>query len=299
MSHDTDKARPGNDDQGVGNTKVPSYRIQVGDETLNFKSAELSDPVPLGRQILEAAGARPADEFSLYAILPNGDFEELRPDEPFDLRGRGVERFIHFRTDRAYKFKVDDRHLAWGKPVISGAVLRELAGIQAGYSLYQEVRGGHDLEIGPADTVDLSKAGVERFITVIKETTEGRGPLPSRDREYLDGHGIAYEMVVDGGQVGVVLKDIPLPEGKYDSAKADVLVLLPPGYPDVPPDMFFTLPWVKLAAVGRYPSRADVPHPFVGKSWQRWSRHSTEWRPGLDGLHTMIARARHAIEGAQ
>ena len=63
--------------------------------------------------------------------------------------------------------------------------------------------------------------------------------------------------------------------------------------------MFFTLPWLRLTEAGRYPTRADVPHMFGGKQWQRWSRHSGAWRPGVDGLHTMITRARHAIEGAR
>lgn len=290
----------GNSNSGTGHTDVPAYTIQVLDDALSMRQVELTDPVPLGRQILESVGARPVDDFSLYAFMPNGDFEELRPDEPFDLRGKGVEKFIVFKTDRAFKFKIDERHLAWGKAEITGAVLRQLAALQPNYALYLEVRGGHDREIGVNDVVDLSKPGVERFITVVKETTEGRGAaLPSRDRDYLDTHGIAYEVISEGGQVAVVLKNFPLPTGKYDCDHVDILVLLPIGYPDAPPDMFYTLPWVKLLAAGRYPTRADVSHSFGGEVWQRWSRHSTEWRPGIDGIHTMIARARHAFEAAQ
>jgi hypothetical protein len=286
---------------GVGHTNTPTYMIQVFDDALSPRHLELTDPVPLGRQILEAVGARPVDDFSLYAFMPNGDFEEIRPDEPFDLRGKGVEKFIAFKTDRTFKFKLDERHLAWGKAEITGAALRQLADLQPGYALYLEVRGGHDLEIGIGDVVDLSKPGVERFITVVKETTEGRGAaLPSRDRDYLNTHGIAYEVMTEDGQIAVVLKDFQLlPTNKFDHEQVDLLVLLPMGYPDAPPDMFYTLPWVRLVSVGRHPTRADVSHTFGGKVWQRWSRHSNEWRPGIDGIHTMIARARHAFEAAQ
>ena len=154
-------------------------------------------------------------------------------------------------------------------------------------------------EISDTDIIDLSKPGIERFITVIRETTEGLTALPTMDRTYLEDHAIDYELVSDGSQVGVVLKDVPLPEGKFDHEKADLLILLPGGYPDACPDMFFTITWVRLADGGRYPNCADVPHMFGGKQWQRWSRHSGAWRPGVDGLHTMIARARHAIEGAR
>jgi hypothetical protein len=54
--------------------------------------------MPLGRQILAAAGVDVRCEHSLFAILPSGDFEDIRLDEPFDLRGRGVEQFVAFRT---------------------------------------------------------------------------------------------------------------------------------------------------------------------------------------------------------
>jgi hypothetical protein len=94
-----------------------AYRIEVADDTLAFRTIEVADQTPLGRQILEAAGARPIEEFSLLAIMPSGDFEDVRLDEPFDLRGRGAERFIICRTDRAFKFTIDNRQLEWGKPV--------------------------------------------------------------------------------------------------------------------------------------------------------------------------------------
>ena len=272
------------------------YRIAVSDESLNFRDITLSDPVPLGRQILEAASARPVDEFSLFALMPDGDFEDVRLDEQFDLRSLGIERFVYFRTDRTFKFTIDNRQLDWGKPLISGKLIRNLADVQLGYAVYQEIRGGQDLEISDTDIIDLSKPSIERFITVIKETTEGELSLPSMDCTYLNQHTITHEMVQDGSQIGVILKAVKLPEGKFDHAVADVLILLPSGYPDASPDMFFLLPWVRLKTTGAYPAKADVAQNFNGQSWQRWSRHSSEWRAGVDGLHTMIARARHAME---
>ena len=103
-------------------------------------------------------------------------------------------------------------------------------------------------------------------------------------------------MVSDGAHTGVIFKQLPLPSGKLNHATADVLVLLPPGYPDVAPDMFYCDPWLTLQSVGRYPTCAD--HAFQGRSWQRWSRHNT-WRPGIDGLHTMLKRIEHALAEAK
>src|SRR5205814_8225559 len=206
------------------------------------------DPMPVGRQILEAVDAKPIEEFSIFAMLPNGDFEDVRLDEPYDLRVHGTEKFIVFRTDRLFKFTIDNRQMEWGKPLISGLIVRRLAAVGDDYAVYLEVRGGQDREINDTDIIDLSKPGIERFITLIKETTEGLTALPSMDRTYLADHAIAHEVVSDGAQVGVVLKGVPLPTGKFDHEKADLLILLPGGYPDAGPDMFFLFPWARLIA---------------------------------------------------
>ena len=119
--------------------------------------------------------------------------------------------------------------------------------------------------------------------------------LPSDDRQYLNDHKFAYHEITDGSQKAIILSDFGLPECKFQVQKASVLILLPPGYPDVPPDMFHTLPWLQLTSSGQYPYRADQPVKFNGESWQRWSRHSGEWRPGTDGIRTMIQRVEHAL----
>ena len=56
------------------------YSIIIADEQLSERHLQLSDPVPTGRQILIAAGVRQVDEYSIYAILPSGEFEDLRLD---------------------------------------------------------------------------------------------------------------------------------------------------------------------------------------------------------------------------
>lgn len=122
--------------------------------------------------------------------------------------------------------------------------------------------------------------------------------LPDADREYLTAKNIRFEEVEQGGKKGVILRARPLPTGRFDAHLVDVLILLPRGYPDVSPDMFYLLPWVKLVPAGRYPNKADQPLDFAGQKWQRWSRHNNEWRPGIDGIWTMIKRVEHALENA-
>lgn len=122
--------------------------------------------------------------------------------------------------------------------------------------------------------------------------------LPRKDRQYLDDRGIAFAEVIDGSQKGIVLRDFPLPPGLFDSESADILIVLPSGYADAPPDMFFALPWLKLKAEARHPRAANVSYSFAGQNWQRWSRHSKHWRPGIDGIWTMLKRVETALREA-
>ena len=276
----------------------PRFRVLIADEDLNFKKHVFDDPKVLGRQLIEAAGGHPVDEHVAIAMLPNGDFEDIRLDESYDLRDRGAEKVLVARTDRSFKFKIDDADLEWPHACVSGFVLRKLAQLPANYNLWQEIPGQHDKKITDTDVINLANAGVERFVSLIDTTTEGDA-LPSKDQTYLSGHGYAFEVLTEGGHTGVVLKELLLPAGKFNFETADVLILLPRGYPDCPPDMFYVSPKLVLAGTGQIPKACTAEHPFGGRVWQRWSRHNNAWRPGVDGLQTMVARVQTALAGAR
>ena len=122
--------------------------------------------------------------------------------------------------------------------------------------------------------------------------------LPSRCRRYLVDRSIAFQEIDDGAQKGVVLSGMSLPAGRFDAPSADILILLPAGYPDNPPDMFYAKPWLKLSSSRSYPKAADRSFNFAGQSWQRWSRHNNSWRPGVDGIWTMLKRVETALAEA-
>jgi len=275
-----------------------TYAIEVGNPDLVFRTFQLADPVPTARQILEAADAHPPDEHVVLALLPNGDTEALHLNETFDLRGRGVERVIIFRTDRIFRLEVDRREKEWGAARISGQAIKLLAGVDlAKHDVYQEVKGEDPL-IRDDAYADLSGKGVERFYTIISETTEGLESLPPDDKDHLAARGIAFDVITDGGETAVILRCYPLPAGKFDHARADVLVILPGGYPDAVVDMFHCDPWLKLASTGAHAKAADVSRVFAGRNWQRWSRHNYAWRPGVDGIHTVLGRIDRALREA-
>ncbi|GLS33068.1 Multiubiquitin [Mesorhizobium albiziae] len=144
---------------------------EIALDGIDFKSIQLSDPVPLGRQLLTAGSQVPAEAFSLFAILPDGAFEDVRLDETFDLRAKGTERFIAFSGDRIFRLYANGREVKWGPETVSEAVLRFLTGADEDEAVFLEVRGGTDRLIKEGEQIDLTEAGVERFITAKRPRT--------------------------------------------------------------------------------------------------------------------------------
>lgn len=171
------------------------YRFLLAQGDLNFTSLTVTDPIPLGRQILEAAGLHPRDGYSLFAILLSGEFEDVRLDEPFDLRERGAERFVAFLTDRDFKLTIDDKQLAWGKPIISGAEIHKLAEPRDGETVFLEVRGGEDRLIESGDLINLDEPGIERFITAAKPLPTFEIMVNGRPR-IVDDPLVTFEQIV-------------------------------------------------------------------------------------------------------
>ena len=73
-----------------------------------------------------------------------------------------------------YQIIIDNRPHRWPDPAITGAQLKDLAGVDpASFDVWQDVRGPEDKLINDTDTVDLTSPGAERFFTGKKTTTEG------------------------------------------------------------------------------------------------------------------------------
>ncbi|MEA2875118.1 MAG: hypothetical protein QOF14_314 [Hyphomicrobiales bacterium] len=115
--------------------------------------------------------------------------------------------------------------------------------------------------------------------------------LPEADREFLTDSGYDFSVKQINEQVHVVLHNFPLP--KYQPPQADLLAILPNGYPNGNPDMFWTSPDVKLPS-GAFPLRAEVHETYAERKWQRWSRHfdKGKWRAGIDNLRSYLTSVR-------
>lgn len=118
--------------------------------------------------------------------------------------------------------------------------------------------------------------------------------LLEEDELYLTEKGYVFETVERGSELHVVIHNYPLPEA-YTPQAVDLLIKIPPGYPNAKLDMFWTDPRVTLTA-GSLPQASAVFVNIGGKQWQRWSRHwQNSWRAGVDGLETYLGAVRHEL----
>jgi len=120
--------------------------------------------------------------------------------------------------------------------------------------------------------------------------------LPQPDVTCLAERGIEYTVSAEANMTCVLFPAYKLPSG-YDHAASDLLLLLNPGFPDVPPDMWWFNPAIRLAD-GRVVPATEVNENHLGRIWQRWSRHfnAGQWRSGIDSLESFLALIRRELE---
>jgi hypothetical protein len=120
--------------------------------------------------------------------------------------------------------------------------------------------------------------------------------LPQADLTSLSERDSPYQISTEANMTCVLLPGYRLPVG-YDQAQSDLLLRLNPGYPDVPPDMWWFSPAIKLAN-GRAVQATESIEPHLGRQWQRWSRHFAQgqWKSGVDCLETFLALIRKELE---
>ncbi|MBB6338075.1 hypothetical protein FHR59_002338 [Xanthomonas arboricola] len=141
------------------------FAIEVADESLRSQRYSIPDPIVTGVQILHIASKRPAAEHLLFQLLPTGALEEIRLEEMVDLREPGTERFVAFKSDRSFRFLVDDEAKDWGAQFITGHTLKVLAQVEPATHevLLLSAQGNQQIEDG--QLFDLGTPGVERFFT--------------------------------------------------------------------------------------------------------------------------------------
>jgi hypothetical protein len=110
--------------------------------------------------------------------------------------------------------------------------------------------------------------------------------LPEIDIDFLREKGFDFEELQAGGQVQLIIRNFQLPAA-YTPRTCDLMLKIPAGFPNANPDMFWTCPTIHLVN-GTLPKSAEVMEVCNGRTWQRWSRHSASWRPGIDSLRSKL-----------
>lgn len=118
--------------------------------------------------------------------------------------------------------------------------------------------------------------------------------LPDADRAFLLEKGYDFQVHRGSNELLVVIRDYELP-ATYSPRIVELMVVVPAGYPNAALDMFWTYPDVRLAS-GGWPIQAEHHQEYLGRNWQRWSRHfKNPWRPGIDSIRTFIVSVRGEI----
>lgn len=122
--------------------------------------------------------------------------------------------------------------------------------------------------------------------------------LPEFDREYLFDKGYIFEEITEANQNGLIIRNWILPSDRFNLEASDLLILIPQGYPDIKPDMWYFNPAILLSPLNENARQTQCNITFNEKMWQRWSRHfpANEWRSGIDGIHTYLKKVQIALE---
>jgi hypothetical protein len=125
--------------------------------------------------------------------------------------------------------------------------------------------------------------------------------LPTIDIDQLKERALGHQVSSEAGMICVLIPRYALPPG-FRQGTSDLLIRLSPGYPDIPPDMWWFDPPVQRVDGQEIPC-TQVRERHLGREWQRWSRHLTagQWRSGVDSLESFLAiirRELHAAAGA-
>jgi len=199
------------DDQGQ-RARVDRQTVEIAGADLIFRTVELHDPVPTGRQIATAFGVQDGDTVIVLQQLPNHELEELRLSETTDIRRRGIERFIVVISDRTFRFVVDALKLEWPLANPTAHIIKRLVGKGDDFDLIQEREDRPDQLIEDDEPVHLEGRDTERFKTCKKRPRTvtvfyNHAPFTLEARTYTTEELMAVFHVDDGYVLDVIADD--------------------------------------------------------------------------------------------
>lgn len=166
------------------------------------------------------------------------------------------------------------------EPQQKGAALKELAGIPLNDVLFLQ-KQGDDVVIANDACVTLKNG----------DHLHSQPAADYGDQAWLADAGLDLDRVEThpqgNGWTWLVVRGFELPPG-FAPQSVDLLVKLPPLFPEAAPDMFWVAPSVR--APGGRPPRATSSEVLLGRPWQRFSWHLAKgaWAPGQSTLRDYL-----------
>ncbi|MDP3072852.1 MAG: multiubiquitin domain-containing protein [Opitutaceae bacterium] len=206
---------------------------------------------------------------------------------------------------KRYKFRVGKETFTTDQEKLTGREILTITGkVPPENWLLTMKKGKGTVTIELKDVVDLTEPGVERFMVMPKDQTEGEEPalrrnavLPSEDVEGLDTLGLPWETIVEGGAMWLLVHRYPLPHG-YRVETTAVAIRISQNYPVEQLDMVYFFPAL-VRSDGKAIAATESTQLLDGQSFQRWSRHYTPqnpWVPGEFSVLTHLSLVRHWLE---
>ena len=120
--------------------------------------------------------------------------------------------------------------------------------------------------------------------------------LPEDDETYLAGKEYDWEMLPEGSDGCLVIKNFPVSGELFDHTATDLMIRIPSSYPNAALDMFYVDPPLKLKATNAYPRAAEQFEDHAGRRWQRFSRHfEGKWKVGTDCVASFLSLIRSEL----
>lgn len=132
------------------------------------------------------------------------------------------------KPDRGIEIEIDEQELIAPQPVMTGAELKTLGSVPAGYRLFLELRGDNDRLIADGDRVELKKH--MEFYSLPLGTVGSllSAQLDDQIRQVrTEFPGTTFDPASRHLRVPRVL----LPAGNWNKPSIDLLIVVPPAYP--------------------------------------------------------------------
>lgn len=163
QSPEADSDKPSNISNSAMTHDHQPPPLDVSGIDLQVRHVSIDDGTPTGAQIANACGFTPSQQVTILHWLPDGNFEDIRPEEVADIAKKG-RRFIVQESDASFRLTVDGRRIDWPAARISASVVRQLAR-KTEVDVILQREDLPDAVLDDATIVDLRGDGTEHFAT--------------------------------------------------------------------------------------------------------------------------------------